>query len=602
MSSLPTTLLELFEQSVKRYGGLSAVTDNGRLYRYDALGQKVREATRLLAALGVKRGDRVAFIGNNSIEWIAAAYASYSIGAVFVPMYGPQRERPNAEKENQLEKEWQYIINDCLPKVLFTCDADVARVIEDSCAGRPVLTDICAFGEPPFDEFGPILKNVPRNGSVQVWYGTDFARVAADASRASNVVELPLRPTSDAIACLIYTSGSTGNPKGVELTHGNIISNIVAVQKVGFVRPADRSVMVLPMAHAFAHTADLHVMLYNGCHITICPDVNELLPMLQQVRPTVMCVVPKLLKRVHAKVHGTVLKKPAPIRHLYRTALTVARKRREGRLAGPYGWLAALLVHLLIFRKVHRTFGGCIRYLICGGAKLDTEVAEFMDAAGIPVLIGYGMTEASPVVSVARPDEPIVIGSSGKPIEGVTVTIDSSAGDFAEGEGEIVVSGPNVARGYYNLPHETIRAFVAPQTYRTGDIGRFDADGNVFVVGRLAERYKLSNGEWVEPVPLEDQILKSPLVASVMIYGQDRPYNIALVVPNPEHGSDAPEQVLLTEVQRHLCACKPYEKVRKVVILPEDFSQENGLLTPTLKVRRRRVAERYRDDIEKTYS
>jgi len=270
-----------------------------------------------------------------------------------------------------------------------------------------------------------------------------------------------------------------------------------------------------------------------------------------------------------------------------------------------------------LWTEARRRFGGRLRMALCGGAALSRDVGEFIDTLGIPVYEGYGMTETSPIITVNSPSNR-KLGTAGKVLDGVTLCIDTVAtGDPVDGE--IVVRGPNVMRGYYNLPDETAKAIGPAGELRTGDMGHVDAEGYLHITGRIAEQYKLENGKYVAPSPLEEKIRSSPLVANVMVFGLNRPHNVALVVPNMEvlkallngdgRGKELAEllederakSIVMAEIDAALADCKGYERIKKIALIGEDFTQDNGLLTPTMKIRRKRVVERWSKEIDRLY-
>jgi long-chain acyl-CoA synthetase len=307
---------------------------------------------------------------------------------------------------------------------------------------------------------------------------------------------------------------------------------------------------------------------------------------------------------------------PRPVQQLFRAALRIAARRSNGQPIGALDRALLALADRLIFARVRAKFGGRLKYTVSGSAALSQEVAQFVDALGVAVFEGYGLTEASPVVSSNCPQSRR-FGSVGRPLPGVRVHIDTTVtGD--PGQGEIVVYGPNVMRGYHDRPEENAQAFTADGGLRTGDMGSLDQDGYLFITGRIKEQYKLENGKYVVPSPLEEDLKLSPFVANAMLYGADRPYNVALVVPDREAlrhaaaaGASTPEAPLETdrvrtlvrqEIARRTQSWKSFERPRDFALIEEDFTVENGLLTPSLKLKRRDVCARYRHVIDALYA
>ncbi len=532
-----------------------------------------------LASLGVGKGDRVAIISNNRYEWAVAAYACYGLGAAFVPMY-----------EAQVPKDWEFIVADCEAKMLI------------------VATDAIVEKTKPFLDSVPSLKHIVSmdpatrtGGKIQ-----SFAELA----QTKNKVPL-IKPSSKDIAGFIYTSGTTGNPKGVILSHGNIASNVSAIHEVFPMSSMDRSLSFLPWAHSFGQTVELHGLFSMGASLAICESVDKILDNLAETKPTLLFSVPRIFNKLYAAVQKQISTKPAVIQSMVKTSLAARAKQRKGEEVGLGEGLVLALTDKLVFSKVRARFGGELKYAFSGGAAISTEVAEFIDSLGIMVYEGYGLTETSPITTANWPNNR-KIGSVGKPIPGVTVKISD--------EGEIIVYGPNVMQGYHNRPEENAAVMTPDGGFRTGDMGRLDEDGFLYITGRLKEQYKLENGKYVVPTPLEEQIKLSPYVLNVMVYGDNRPYNVALVVANldavkswaKENGVGEDGEKLLSnpkvralfqkELDHYGAKFKGFEGIKDFALISEDFTTENGMLTPSLKVKRRKVFERYQDLIESLYA
>jgi long-chain acyl-CoA synthetase len=418
-----------------------------------------------------------------------------------------------------------------------------------------------------------------------------------------------VHPRAGDIACVLYTSGTTGDPKGVLLSHGNILSNVLAVLAVIPFGHQHLTLSFLPWAHAFGHTCELHTALAAGATLAIAESLEKVADNLVEVRPTVLIAVPRVFQRVFLGFQRLIAAKPAPVRWLVRGALAAARRRAAGKRLGPGERLRLALADRLVFGRARARVGGRLQFAISGAAALGREVAELIDGIGITVYEGYGLTETSPIVTANLPGQR-KLGSVGRALPGVRVAIDHAAlpgGDgggvsSALGDGEIIVYGPNVMRGYYDRPAENQTVFTLDGGLRTGDIGHLDADGFLYITGRIKEQYKLDNGRYVSPAPLEERLKLSPLIANVMIHGHNRPHNVALVVPGAELG-DHPEAHarIREEIDRLSAEWKPFERVIAFALVTEDFTQANGLLTPSLKIKRRHVVERYQAKLDALY-
>jgi long-chain acyl-CoA synthetase len=583
-------LVELFEGSVQAYGPqpLFGVKRDGAWgwTTYEEVGRRVDACRGGLAALGVKRGDRVAIVSNNRIEWAVCAYACYGLGAALVPMY-----------EAQLPKEWAFICDDASATAIVASTAAIYARCRELPASVSTLKHVIGI-------------DLPREDPAS------FAALLAAGARNPTAA---IRPAQKDTACLIYTSGTTGNPKGVILSHGNIASNISAVHEMMPMGANDRSLSFLPWAHSFGQTCELHALLSLGASLALCEDVTKLVEQLPEVRPTVLASVPRVFNRIYDGVNAQMAARPGVIRKLFRAGLRAAGKKRSGaRLSAPEA-AALALADRLIFSKVRARFGGRLKYAFSGGAALAREVAEFIDSLGITVYEGYGLTETSPIATSNRPGAHR-IGSVGKPIPGVRIEIDRSQTGH-EPHGEIIVYGPNVMQGYHNRDEENRAVFTPDGGFRTGDLGYLDPDGFLYITGRIKEQYKLENGKYVAPAPLEEQLKLSPYVANAMVFGDNRLFNVAVIVPDLEAvkkwaalqgvtlpaGSavvEDPRVVALIrgEVDRYSADWKGFERIERFALVAEDFTTENGLLTPTLKLKRRVACQQYAPQIEALYA
>ena len=555
---------------------------------YGQWGDQVRRVRTGLEKLGVEAGDRVAVIANNSPEWAVAAYASYGLGAAYVAMY-----------ESQLDKDWKHILADCGAKVLFVANDEIAARVRAFRDELPDLREIVLFsGTPAKGEhsFGNLLQNEP-----------------------SELTD----PGPDAIADFIYTSGTTGAPKGVKLSHRNLAYNVSAIHDVFPMEPDDRSLCFLPWAHSFGQTVELHGLLSMGASLGLAEAVDKIVANLAEVRPTLFISVPRVFNRIYDGLHARMKEEGGLKKKLFEAAVDTAQQRRRLADQGKSSaWLdfKFKILDALVFSKVRERFGGRLKYAFSGGAAISKEVAEFVDDLGITVYEGYGLSETSPIATANYPGAR-KIGSVGKPIPGVKVEIDIAATEDPT-QGEVIIYGHNIMQGYHNLDEANAEVLVEKdgmRGFRSGDMGRIDDDGFLFITGRVKEQYKLLNGKYVVPTPLEEKIKLSPYVSNIMVHGVNREYNVAVVVPDyealkgwaEEKGLDPDpsslaknEQVhalMKEEVDRLSADFKGYEKVRKIFVGEEDFTTENGMLTPTLKLKRRVVQQRYGDALESLY-
>jgi long-chain acyl-CoA synthetase len=574
-------LVELAATSVARFADRplfgERVDGSWRWTSYAAWQRRVDGARAGLAALGVGPGDRVAIVSRNGVGWATAAYASFGLGAAFVPMY--EQQRPD---------DWEHILGDSGASVVFARTPEIATALVGMQARLPALRHV-------------ITMEPPTGGGL-----------AAFEQSGAPVATHPAQP--DDVAALVYTSGTTGRPKGVMLTHRNLTTNVIATLAAFPIGPGDRTVSFLPWSHVYGQVCELHILVAAGASTAFNTRVEDLVRDLAEVRPTMLVAVPRIFNKIHAGVTAQIEQRPRLIRALFRRGLAASVRRKHGERLHlgerVLCWLAGFL-----FAAIRRKFGGRLRYAISGSATLSHEVADFVDGIGIAVYEGYGLTETSPIVAFNRPGCRR-IGSVGVPIEGVTIEIDRSRG-IEPAEGEIVVHGPNVMKGYHARPDENARAFTVDGGLRTGDLGYVDGDGFLFITGRIKDQYKLENGKYVMPGPLEEQLALSPFIRNVVLFGANHPYNVALVAIEPDRvrawardrgfsPDDATRDprvvdLIRDELARLSAHFRAFEKPHDCALTEMPFTIENGLLTPTLKVKRREVEERFGGLLERLY-
>ncbi len=587
------SLVEIFDASTEEYGdrALFGVKRDGQWQwmSYREWGGGVRRMRTALHNLGVEAGDRVAVIANNSPEWAIGAYASYGLGAAYVAMY-----------ESQLDKDWQYILNDCGAKLLFVANEQIARRVQGFRDRLPNLEQVVLFsGAPPDGDlaFADLLQSEP-----------------------SDLVD----PGADAIADFIYTSGTTGNPKGVRLSHRNIAYNVSAIHEVFPMEPDDRSLCFLPWAHVFGQTVELHGLISMGASLGLAEAIDKIIANLAEVRPTLFFSVPRVFNRIYDGLHARMNEEGGLKKKLFEAGIETAERRKQRAAEGKSSaWLDLKFKVLdgLVFSKVRERFGGRLKFAFSGGAAISKEVAEFIDNLGIMVYEGYGLSETSPIATMNYPGAR-KIGSVGKPIPGIGIEIDLAATEDPT-QGEIIIFGHNVMQGYHNLDEADAEVLVEKdgvRGFRSGDMGIIDDEGFLHITGRVKEQYKLLNGKYVVPTPIEEKIKLSSYISNAMVHGMNREFNVAIVVPDYEvlegwavekgldtdpaslAKSDEVRTLVEQEVNRLSSEFKGYEKIRRIFIADEDFTPDNGMLTPTLKLKRRVVQQRYNDAIESLYA
>ncbi len=534
-----------------------------------------------LSGLGLKPGDRVAIMLRNCPVWIMFDQAALSLGLVTVPLYTVDRPDNVA-----------YIVNDSGARVLLFENAE---------------------------QWQALLTVREKLGCVKRFVSIDRLRgdpdlVSMEAFLPKDAELLPAAPTSiDDLASIIYTSGTTGKPKGVMLSHANMLSNAHACLDTFKVRSDDVFLSFLPLSHTFERTLGYYLTVMTGAVVAFARSTPQLAEDLKSIRPTLLISVPRIFERIHAAIR-TRLAEGAPLnRWLFGLAVETGWARFEhsqGR--GPWqpSFLLRPLLDRMVARKILDRLGGRLRAAFSGGAALSSEISRMFVGLGLPVLQGYGLTETSPVVSGNRLDDNRP-ESVGMPISGVEVKL---------GEQDVLlVRGPNVMLGYWNNPEATKGAIDRDGWLNTGDVAHILESGHIYITGRIKEIIVMSNGEKIPPSDMELAILDDPLFDQVMIYGEARPYLVAIAVLNPEAWSgfageigirpDMPETLtdsrveakVLKRISLNLRGFPGYARVNRVLLLDEPWSVENGLMTPTLKIRRDEVSRRYAMQIRHLY-
>ena len=584
-------LIEMLEKSRQLYADRPLYgTKHDGVYEwttYEQFAEKVDAFRGGLASLGVSAGDKVAIICKNTEEWAVSAYATYGLSAQHIPMY-----------ETQMAKEWEYIIRDCGAKVLLAANEAVLKQTRDFQENIESLEHI-------------VLLSGSDAGDVKTY--SDLLKTGRE-----NPVQV-LHPESQSPMGMIYTSGTTGDPKGVMLSHRNLIFECEVVLPLLGMTNEDRSLAFLPWAHVFGQVAEVHGLINSGGSAGLVEDVNTLIEELGVLKPSMFFAVPRVYNRIYESLRGQMQEKPGFIRSLFYGGLKQAKREREGETLGFLDNLTLTLARKIIFKKVLNRFGGNLRIAISGASALSPEVAEFVNDIGISIYEGYGLSENTAALSVNYPGVRR-FGSVGKPLPGVRIEIDKSVEGSKEEDGEVIAYGENIMLGYHNLPEKTKESINDDGGLRTGDLGHLDADGYLYITGRVKEQYKLENGKYVAPAPLEESLKLSAYIDQVMLYGFNRPHNVAVIVAAmpavekfaEENGiSGSGESLLGDPLVRELFQkqlehygkdFKSFERPQNFALLSEEWGIDNGLLTPTLKLKREVVEDQFRSQIESLYS
>jgi long-chain acyl-CoA synthetase len=538
---------------------LEETADGWRPVSWDEAAERVEGLAQGLLARGVRHGDRVAILSRTRLEWILLDWAVMSIGAVVVGLY------PTSSA-----KECEYILGHCEAVLAFTEDEEQTRKLVSIRGSLPTLREII-----PFD-----------------W----LEKLESDGRLARHLKPEPIE--EDDLATLIYTSGTTGPPKGCMLTHRNLVTAATCVVE-GMNQPGDICLLFLPLAHSYgrlAHQAATH----RGTTVALVTDVVRVPEALATVRPTVLPAVPRVYEKVHANTLGEIERAGGLRRRIGLWALGVGgRTSRAGREGSSVGGLLALqqrLAERLVFAKVRERLGGRLRVGVSGAAPLSTDVMEFFHALGVPVIEGYGLTETASSATVNEPGD-FRIGTVGRPVEGAELRLAD--------DGEILIRSDSVFAGYYKDPDATSAALTDDGWLRTGDVGELDEEGFLRITDRKKDLIITAGGKNIAPQNLENALKTSRFVSQALVVGDRRPYITALVTLDDAEvassGRDPQELVheLVAGVNRDRTRV---EQIKRFVILPRDFSQEEGEVTPTLKLRRRVIHEHFADEIEKLYA
>jgi long-chain acyl-CoA synthetase len=552
---------------------------------------RVRRLAKALEGLGVERGQRVALMSENGPHWPAADFATLCIGGVLVPIY-----------PTLLPEQATYIVNDCGAEIVFAeTVAHLQGFLSHSAELPQVRHFILIKGDPPTSD--------PRVTTLADLLAGVTSVDAAEFERKARAVQ------PDDLATFVYTSGTTGQPKGVMLSHRNIVSNVVAAMEVVNLDGKFTALSFLPLSHSFERTVD-YCYFHQGCSIAYAESVATVAQNLQEVKPQVFVSVPRVYEKVLSRVQENVASAPPIRQKIFAWAVGVGREAMPWRLKrqSPPGLLGIKLglADKLVFGKIRERLGGKFQYALSGGAPLAREVAEFFWGAGIPIFEGYGLSETAPVLAVNTPEH-VKMGTVGRALPGVTLRI-------AE-DGEILAKGPNIMQGYWNLPEATAEVIDADGWFHTGDIGEIDAEGFLRITDRKKELIINAYGKNVAPAPIENALKASRFIGQAVAIGDRRKFLSALLVPDFEvlkpwaekQGigtgdvktmlGDARVRALFSqEVDTVNARLASFEKIVAWELLPAEFTLETGELTPTQKVKRRVVNQKYGDVIERLYA
>ena len=545
-----------------------------------------------LASLGVGKGDHVGIVAENRPEWVIADMATVSLGAVDVPVY-----------PTLTPKQLEFIFRDAEINTVIVSNRFQLDKIEKvrrniSSLKHVIIMANKGTGDPAVHGYDSIYEK----GDAYRDQHPDFFRRAAASV------------TPDDLLTIIYTSGTTGNPKGVMLTHRNMASNVIASAGVIPFTSADTLLSFLPLCHSFERMAGYYTAMAVGATVAYAESIETVRDNLLEVHPTIVTTVPRLFERIHGRLLKQIDSAPPARQKVFHWAVQVGRDAARARRRGsvPLGLRAKLAVaDRLVYSKLRQRTGGRIRFFVSGGAALPRELGEFFEAVGITIIEGYGLTETSPVLTVNRLDD-FKFGTVGKPIPGVEIKI-------AE-DGEILAKGPNIMKGYYNNRKATAEVIDKQGWFHTGDVGLFDAEGHLMITDRKKHLFVTSGGKNIAPQPIENLFLQSKFIDQFVLVGDGRMFCTALIVPEfdalMEFGAsknipleshanllDSIEvrKLFDSEIEGLQKDLPHYERVRRFELLPQALTVESGEITPTMKVKRKVVEQKYSALIERMY-
>lgn len=592
----PTTLAELFSKATKespRKDALNYKRDGEwRSISSEEMISRLKNIALGLYSIGIRKGDRVAILSDNSPEWTLTDAGCQFSGIIDVPIYTTLT--PNSV---------EYIINDAGARIFFLQNQKAFERLQQNLADCPTIEKFVFFD----------FTNVTADNAISL---TELEKLGArlGSENPDLVDELRQAVNPGDVATLIYTSGTTGEPKGVMLTHSNLISNVIDAGENHEFKKDDVPLSVLPLSHVYERTG-MYLYIFHAMSVYYAESIDKVADNLREVRPTIFVGVPRIFEKVYQKAKLKSSQESRLKEKIFDWAIEVGKeyayKTNHHQPVSFFLGVKHNIADRLVFSKFRQFFGGRLRACVTGGAALSNEIFYIFMGAGVRILQGYGLTETSPVITSSTPLHTRA-GTVGKPIRNVKIRI-------AE-DGEIEAFGPNVMLGYYNKPEATRETFTADGWFKTGDIGEIDSDGFLKITDRKKELFKTSGGKYIAPAVIEQMIKACRFVNQVVLIGNERKFPAALIVPDFEQlEAYAKAEGINTKSPAELCRhpkiisffesqvneltqeLAKYEKVKKIALLDEELTVEGGEMTPTLKIKRRVVNEKYHDVIEKIY-
>lgn len=578
-------LLPQYEEKFQVKKDVLAGKENGKWAHYDlkTYREMADNISLGLLKLGVKKGDKIATISNNRPEWNFIDMGILQIGAIHVPIY------PTISRED-----YRYILKHAEIKIVFIAGKELLRKIDDILPTITTIEGIYTINK--ISEYPPMLDLVN----------------LGKTSNSKELVSIEESIDENDVATLIYTSGTTGFPKGVMLTHKNVLSNVKAAQWIFPVDEFSRGLSYLPLCHVYERTVN-YILQFKGVSIYYAENMGTIVDNIQEVKPHIMTTVPRLLEKVYDKILAKGRKLTGLKKQIFFWAVNLGLQYQYDKPGRFLYNIKLKIVDKLVFGKWREAFGGNMRSIVSGGAALQPRLASVYNAAGIPVVEGYGMTESSPVIAVNTFQKgQRKIGTVGPPLNNVEVKISKT--------GEILAKGPSIMKGYYRDPEMTTETIVDDWLH-TGDMGIIDKNGMLKITGRLKEIFKTSMGKYISPVLLENKIKESPFIDQIMVIGENQKFAAALIVPDFEYlkswcriknipYSSNKEMIQHPDIRKRIkreidCFNQDFgdtEKIKKIELIDHEWTIDSGEITANLKLKRRFLQEKYKGLIEKIFN
>ena len=569
------SLVELFFYQVDKQNKESIFLqwlnpNNKKTYTWEETQKNILKLSNVIKQ-NIKEGDRCLLVSENRPEWFISDLAIMLSGGITVPAY-----------TTYTEEDYKYLIEDCEPSLVIVSNNEMLTKLSNTINKKDYIKKVITL-----DEVNKVINNLDLTNKEQYLdFGTILKNNLLEEDKIKNN---KLKRTSP--ACIIYTSGTGGNPKGVILSHGGILNNLVGACEI--MKPLFNSRPVfltwLPLSHSYEHCVQF-AQIAVGAKVFYAERIEKLLENMSESKPTIMTAVPRFYQNLYNKINNNLKKQTGFKAKLINATLRLGNKKLLNQTMTFYEKLVDLIVEILVRKKIKKQFGGNLKAFVSGGGALDREIGEFLNSVGLPTLQGYGLTETSPVVS-CNPIHKIKVETVGPPFKGNQVKIAD--------DGEILVKGENVMLGYWNKKDETDKVIIDGWLY-TGDIGEIDQeDGYLKITDRKKDIIVNAGGDNISPAKIENLITNETEIDQCMVYGDKKNYLVALIVPSKDFVKEKEKiKIVIEKINKKLTLL---EKIKKIQFIDENFSIENGLMTPTMKVKRKKVTEKYKDQLEKLY-